>query len=128
MSSVGKIEITRECASDVNRFQPVKINANRKLEPVSAKGDQVYGIATESGVASDDDRVNVQILGVSDCAVDGSSTAIAEGDDLMPDGDGDLIKHDGTSGAAFTAVALSDASGDGDEIPVMLKGDRSRTS
>lgn len=120
MASNNACDLTFTAGGAISQFAAVEF-ASGKVTATDAVGDTVFGIAQESADA-DGDEITVRVQGVSQCLVDGTGTAIAVGDDLMPEGSGSgkLTAHSGTTGDTFAARALEASTADGDIIQVLL--------
>jgi hypothetical protein len=95
-------------AAAITQYQVCKL-ASGKATPVTAANEQVYGVAAYSQPTVDK-PVSLQTEGQCDALVNGSGTAIAAGDDLMPATGGRFVKYVATAGNVRAAKALAPAS------------------
>lgn len=100
----------------INAGTPVKLSGT-SVVGTAAGTDDAIGICTAT-VASGE-QAAVLVDGIGKCLVNGSGTAIAVGDELMP-GDNLLVKAAGGAANRVVARALQSTSGNGALIDIVF--------
>jgi hypothetical protein len=113
---------------DLDRYEAVTLNGSGEVVKATANDDVVYGVTRTS--ASSGETISVVRDGFARVKIDGSSTAVGKGDDLMPGAAGKLISHTANSGHTYAAQLqrVDEGDLDGEIAEVRLYSNRSRAA
>lgn len=115
MARQGTIVSVPAGDADLKRGELVKLNGSDQVVRTDADTDEPFGVVQETGVEdtadlSAGDPVSVCVEGRCEALIDGSSTSISQGDELMPKDSSDtgrLVSATENAGEYKAAVALS---------------------